>query len=556
MAWSPGLLSLFAFANTAAFVALAVFGSRNSDERYAEEFAAVMVMLAGWSLAYGVQLGFDARGAQLAWWGIALTFSGFAAAAGVLFLLRYAGGGYLPDERMSWLAMAEPAAFGVLTLTNRAHGLVWTGASFDAAAPVRVVGFTFGIAYYAHVAYVYLALGIGAVLVVLASLRSDGLYRRQTFAMVTGLLPPVVGHLSFSLGVSPIPNLDPTPFVLSISAGFVAVALFRFDLMDRMPVAREAALNTVGDGLVVLDADGTVVDIDECARHALSPTPAAGDHISVAFPETPISRLSGMVIEGASNETGVTRVYEMQVSDLRDAAERLYGYSLVLRDVTDRHAYQQRLKVANRVLRHNLRNDMNVVQGLAGRIASGDAGDTEATAERIRRKSNRVIETSEKVREMTRLDPTARNCDQTVDLAAPAERAASQTAAERPDATVKCDLRETRAVVADEGALLTALENLLDNAVEHNDNTEPTVRVRTERRNGTASVCIEDDGPGIPPDERQVLRRETETPLEHSRGLGLWLAYWSARTAGGNLEIEASGEDGSTVRLDYPAAPD
>jgi signal transduction histidine kinase len=554
MAWSLGPLSLFAFLNTAAFAALAVFGSRGREERYAEEFVAVMVMLAGWSFAYGIQLGFDTRGAQLAWWGVALTFSGFAAAAGLLFLLRYAGDGYLPDGRMQWLVMAEPVVFGVFALTNRAHMLVWSAAGFDPAAPVQVLQLSFGIVYYAHVIYVYLAIGVTVATVLLASLRSEGLYRRQTAAILGGLAPAVVAHISFTLGVSPVPGLDPTPFVISVSAVLVTVALFRLDLMDRTPVAREEALSTVGDGLVVLDAEGIIVDSDEYARHVLSPPPTVGDHISAVFPDTPLSQLSGVSIESTSNETGLQRTYEVRVSELRHAGERLYGHALVLRDVTDRHAYQQRLKVANRVLRHNLRNDMNIVQGMAGQIAAGDAEDPEDTALRIRQKATHVVETSEKIREMTRLDPSATDCDQTVNLAEPAERAAMETATEWPDATVECDLTPTLAVVAEEAALLTALENLLDNAVEHNHTAEPTVRVRTERRNGTASISIEDNGPGIPADEREVLRRETETPLEHSRGLGLWLAYWSARTAGGNLVIEETDGDGSTVRLDYPAA--
>ncbi len=555
MAWSPGVLSVAAFMNTVVFTVLAVASFREHEERYAEEFVALMVVLAGWSLAYSIQLGFNRLAAQLAWWEFALTISGFAPAVGLLFLLRYAGDGYLPDERLSWVILTEPVVFGVLTLTNRAHLLVWTSAGFDPASPVRVPVLTFGPAYYAHVGYVYAVVAAGALLVLIASVRSAGLYRRQTAAMFLGLVPPLVAHLSFTLGVSPVPGLDPTPFVFTISGVFVAVALFRLDLLDRTQIAREQALRTVGDGLVVLDADGTIVDLDERAARVLSPSPCKGEHISSTFPSTPLSRLSGTTIEEAETEAGPERTYELRLSELRDAETRLRGYALLLRDVTNEYVFQQRLKVANRVLRHNLRNDMNVVKGLATRILSGSDENPQDTARQISRKASRVVETSEKVREMTRLDPTDTARGQTVDLATPVDSVVDRTREAWPAATFECDLAPTPAVVADEAALVTALENLLDNAVEHNDRAQPTVRVTTTSQDGTASIFIADDGPGIPVDELEVLRSQTETPLEHSRGLGLWLAYWSARTAGGSLVIEDCDDEGSTVRLDYPTAP-
>ncbi|WP_154018426.1 sensor histidine kinase [Halolamina rubra] len=241
------------------------------------------------------------------------------------------------------------------------------------------------------------------------------------------------------------------------------------------------------------------------------------------------------------------------MSPLRGADDRLSGQALVLRDVTDRRAYEQRLQVANRVLRHNLRNDMNVVHGLAGRIAAGDADDPAAVAARIQSKVDGVVETSEKVREMTRMEPSSVDDAAPTELGTVAEEVATQFDGEGA-ATVECELSRAPAAVADESALATALSNLLENAVEHNECDEPWVRVDAERNGDRAWLRVVDDGPGLPEEEREVLRRETETPLKHSRGLGLWLASWSARAAGGELAVESSGPDGTTVRIEFPPA--
>jgi signal transduction histidine kinase len=549
MPWAPGLPSLLLFGVSLLSALLALAVRRTRSERYAGGFAALVAVIGTWAFSYGVQLGFSDPTSQTVWWQLTLAIAGFIPTAWLLFALRYAGKDAWLTRPARWLMVSEPALFAAFVLTNTRHGLIWSDLTLPADAVVRVFAPTFAIGYYAHIAYAYAMVGFGCYLVTNTATRSSELYRRQAVSLLAAVAPPFLAHVAFTLRASPVPGLDLTPFTFGATVTMIGIALFRFDLLDRTPIAREAALDVVGNGLVVLDAEGMVVDADERARRVLSPAPDAGDHVSVAFPDTPLGRLSGTTVEGEAE--GIRRIYEVQVSALRDVDDRLTGYALVLRDVTDRDAYEQRLQVANRVLRHNLRNDMNVVHGLAERIESGEADDPSAVAARIQSKVDGVVETSEKVREMTRIEPSTADDVAAVDLG----RAAEEVVAEfdcREGATVECETPATPAAVADESALATALESLLENAVEHNDCEEPWVRLRTDEHDDTVSLRIVDDGPGIPAEEREVLRRETETPLKHSQGLGLWLASWSARAAGGELTIESTGPDGTTVRIDLP----
>jgi signal transduction histidine kinase len=329
------------------------------------------------------------------------------------------------------------------------------------------------------------------------------------------------------------------------------VSLFHFDLLDRTPIAREAALDAVGDGMVVLDAEGVVVKVDDRAQRVLSPTPEPGDHIATTFPDTELSTLSGTTVEWQS--AGSRRTHEVQLSELRDDEHRLIGFVLVLRDVSERRAYEQRLEVANRVLRHNLRNELNVAHGFADQIETGDADDPAAAASRIRETIEGIVETSEKVRDMTRFDPPSEHAPAPVDLAAVGAAVLAEFDPGE-SVTVERDLSPSVADITDESALQAALQNVLDNAVEHNDRPGPWVELSAGRDDGRVYLEVSDNGPGIPDNEREVLERETETPLKHSQGLGLWLASWNARSAGGELSIESTGADGSTVRLTFPAA--
>ena len=543
MPWSPGLPSLLLFGVSLLSVLLALAVRHNRSERYVGGFVALVAVIGAWAFGYGVQLGFDAQAAQLPWWRVTLAIAGFIPTAWLLFAIRYAGKDAWLTRPARWTMVSEPAIFAAFVLTNPRHGLIWTDLQLPADAVVRVFAPVFGIGYYVHIAYAYAMVGFGCYLVASTTARSSSLYRRQAATLLAAVAPPFAAHVAFTLRISPVPGLDTTPFAFGVTVTLIGFALFRLDLLDRTPIAREAALDVVGNGLVVLDAEGMVVDADERARRVLTPAPEAGDHISTVFPDTSLSGLSGATVEGESE--GIRRIYEVQVSTLREVEDHLTGYALVLRDVTDRNAYEQRLQVANRVLRHNLRNDMNVVHGLAERVESGQADDPAAVAARIQSKVGGVVETSEKVREMTRIEPSSVDDVTTADLGAVAEEVVAE---------FDCETPRTPAAVADESALATAVVNLLENAVEHNDCAEPWVQLSTHDHDGTVSLRIADDGPGIPTEEREVLRRETETPLKHSQGLGLWLASWSARAAGGELGIETTGPDGTTVRIDLPAA--
>lgn len=549
MPWSPEFLSLALFGVSLISALLAGAVRRTRSERYVGGFVALVAVISTWAFSYGVQLGFDTRAAQLPWWQLSLAVAGFVPTAWLLFTLRYAGKDAWITRPARWTMVSEPILFAAFVVTNPSHRLIWTDLQL-VAAPVRVFAPAFATGYYVHIAYAYAIVAFGSYLVLRTAAHSSALYRRQAATLLAAAVPPVAAQVAFTFRASPVPGLDLTPFTFGVTAVFITVSLFRFDLLDRTPIAREAALDVVGNGLVVLDAEGMVVDADERARRVLTPAPAAGSHISTVFPDTPLERLSGTTIESEAED--IRRTYEVQVSPLRDAESQLSGHSLVLRDVTDRRAYEQRLEVANRVLRHNLRNDMNVVHGFAGQIEAGEAEDPQAVAGNIQSKVEDVVATSEKVREMTWMEPSSVSEAAPTDLATVVEPVA--TGFDTGDAvTLECETTRVRAAVADESALQTALVNLLENALEHNESDEPWVRVATERDGDRTCLRVVDDGPGLPDEEREVLRRETETPLKHSRGLGLWLASWSARAAGGELTVVSSDAEGTTIQIEFPA---
>ncbi|MFB6142717.1 MAG: sensor histidine kinase [Halorientalis sp.] len=204
------------------------------------------------------------------------------------------------------------------------------------------------------------------------------------------------------------------------------------------------------------------------------------------------------------------------------------------------------LSVVNRVLRHDFRNHVTVLEGHFEFLADDNP---ERVAE-MREHTTRIVELADRAREMERiLTATDRVV---VDAAATVEAVVDDLSERYGDATVTCTTPD-RAMVRVVGPLEPAVENLVDNGVVHNDADTPTVDVAVTVGDSTVSIRVHDNGPGIPAHELAIHGRAEESPLEHSSGMGLWLVDWFADQSGGTIDIE-TGDAGTTVTLTVPRA--
>ncbi|SFR35533.1 MULTISPECIES: PAS domain-containing sensor histidine kinase [Halorubrum] len=246
--------------------------------------------------------------------------------------------------------------------------------------------------------------------------------------------------------------------------------------------------------------------------------------------------------------------YRLSVGPVTDG-DRVVGAVGVGEDLTEASLREERLAVLTRVLRHNFRNDLNVVTGFTGRaIEAIDDPDLAAELERVVDTAERLLrlgETSRKVERLLSRRPSPRPV-----ALAPAVDAALESldSAVRGRAAVDVDIPEGLAVSA-VAFLPEAITELVDNAIRHNDTDDPRVRISAAElpSESWVSLVVADDGPGIPPAERAVLTGE-ETPLEHASGLGLWYVNWIVTAGGGSLDIAESKAGGSRIELSLRAA--
>ncbi|MFB6165256.1 MAG: PAS domain S-box protein [Haloarculaceae archaeon] len=346
------------------------------------------------------------------------------------------------------------------------------------------------------------------------------------------------------------------------------------DPADR-PGFTEHVLNTLSDVVYVLDVDGqfrqwndelpavTGYDEREIAEMALTDLVEAGDRPAVAEAIDSAREEGTTETREASLVTAVgdRRTYEFKVTPLVD--EAVFGFAGTAREVTERKLREQRLAVLTRVLRHNVRNQMTVVQGRAERLAERLADEPDVDA--IERAAADLVELSDKARRVgaaLRESSANRRPLNVTEIIATTVAALNR---EFPDADLELSCPEGVEARTTEG-LTFAVEELVRNGIEHNDGDPPRVAVRVERERtdgvgrangrapGTVAVTVADDGPGLPETEEVALTAGTETDLDHATGLGLWLVNWVTTAAGGELTCEDSEFGGTAVTLRFPAA--
>ncbi|MFC4357016.1 histidine kinase N-terminal 7TM domain-containing protein [Halobium salinum] len=560
-------------------------------------FALLMAGVTLWAGAVGMQLVADTTVATRFWYTVKYLGVGLTVTSWFAFALSYAG---VSERLPTWSVAAlvvEPVALLVLAATNARHERLWSATSVVTVDGFSVVESTYGPLFWVHAVYSYVLLGGGTLVLLWTFYRRD-LYRRQVAALLVGLALPWVANVLHLVDASPTAPVDPTPIAFVGTGLSFAVAVGRLRFLDTMPVvrelARDAALEGMTAGAIILDSHGYVVDANAAAVGLLgrSRESLLGEPFDSVLPEVGIDVGAGADAgAGASPDAGAydrvgegTRIGEgtrsvrgdggvdtsavggrvvnvdvggrrrhlrVESSPVNAYGGRAIGRLVTLRDVTEQLIREQRLEVQNRVLRHTVRNDMNVVLGHLDRLATDlDDPAHRRAAEVSREKGAHVVDQSEKARNVERLLTSSRVRD--LDLDDLVGAAVADCRVTHPDASVTTAVPPGTYVRADE-SLPEALRELVENALSHGEGPV-AVAATVDDDTDVVTVEVRDEGPGIPPHERTVLTAGRETALEHSNGLGLWLVKWAVSRSGGSLDIRDAGSRGCVVSLSVPRA--
>jgi signal transduction histidine kinase len=328
-----------------------------------------------------------------------------------------------------------------------------------------------------------------------------------------------------------------------------AVALFRHRLLELVPavshLGESDAIEDLDDGVVIVDDDGAVVRLNPAARRVLDvgADGAIGVDVRQLLPE---------LDDGAPAETTVERsgrTYRVTRSAITGRGDRPVGQTFLFRDVTDRERREQRLEVLSRVLRHNLRNDVDAIEGHASFVEHETDGDVARSAGTIRSLALGMAELGDKARlAQETLDDDAD--PEVVELASLVDRVVDDAVAALPDydPDVAVTVPDDAGVATYPTPLAVALGNVVENAIEHAGSPTPTVRIRATVGDGRGS--------GGPAGERRGVGGGPGDVAGRPNGGGATGRRSSTNGDGAGSRAEARSDSGSAGAADADGATD
>lgn len=536
----------------------AIFSLRRRETPGAIPLSVIMVAAGWWAVAYTFQLASVTQGAKLFWWQVKYLGIAGIPTAFLVFVLQYTGETQWVTRRTVGLLSVVPVAHLALVWTNHQHHFYVSHATLETASGLVMLDTPIATGFWLVVGYNYLLLLVGTFLVFRMFAVTDHLFRSQTAAMLIGVSAPWLSNVLFVLNIRPA-GIDITPLAFIITGIALLWAVFRHELLEIVPIprdlAREALLETITDATFVVDENGNVVDINPAGRQIAvdEVTNPIGRPLERVFPELDelLARDRSVVTtheEVEIKRTDENRYFDLQVSPLQGHNGHR-GHIVILRDITDRARHRQRLEVMNRVLRHDIRNDINLILAHADEVLNGN-GDCEERVDRIKDLAFDVVELSERARTAGESLGSTDVLD-TIDLVPVIERHLDELRRDYPAADISQDL-PVEGVVWAHPLIDSAVKNVIENALEHNNRDEPTLAVSIrDDADDFLDLRIVDNGPGIPDIEREVIRSGTETQVQHSSGLGLWLTNWIISESGGDVSFADNDPQGTilTVRL-------
>lgn len=512
---------------------------------------ALVLLLSGqvfWSIALIFRLRTPSVEAKLFWMHVMWIGVVAVPLGWVLFALEYTGRDRFVNPRYVAALAVVPVVTVFLVGLGPRQDLLRIGIAGYTDAGI-VQNENGGIWYWVVAAYTYVLGGAGGVLLLELVLSRLFTFRKQAYALMGALIAPWATNLGYLTNVFNTP-IDPTPIAFSISGVVYLFALRHFDLLKTNPApnnrARKLVFNGVQEGVIVLDIGDNIIDINEPALEMLQiPRPdILGSSALETIPEYEEFPESGsfgdfLTIETQSGE----RDFEVEITKITSDRGQTIGRVVTFKEVTEFLRQEQRLEVLNRVLRHNIKTETNLILG----YAEGASGEN---AERMKDSALRIEEMGQKGREAIRLFRRARENSDFKSINTIVEECAREATSRFSDSAIEYQQADRDAAV--NSLLKPVLLNAIENGIEHNDSDEPRIEIVTAVTEDSVTVEIRDNGPGIPEHELSVLSEGVETPLQHGSGLGLWIITWGVDLLGGNVQFKENVPTGTVVTVSVP----
>lgn len=544
--WPPPALSIIVFGGALLSLIVGIFAIRERPDPMSMPVALLMFATCAWALPAAI--GFAAPDIEVALIAEKARYPGTVLAPLAFYVVtfRYAGLDDWLQPKIIGLLACIPSISLVLLATNDFHQWFWAETTFVEVVGGATLLIEPGPWFPIHLAWAYAIMLLSLAILGREIAQVDPFNRKQPIAMFSAGIIPLGINALFQAGLGPGSTIDLTPAALGVSGAIFAIALFRFDLIQLGPIARRHVLEEIPDGVIVIDREGIVREFNEVAASIIP-------DLKIGRVETEILPPAARKANGELDATvwGEAKKYRCYRQPFHDIQGRVFGELVYLRDVTAVARREQRISVLNRVLRHNIRNELTVQLGHLELLSQSKAENRDHHRKTIEASIRRIQSMADQAR---LVDRTLREPGDVrpVPIGSVISESIASATSRNADIIVEpaTDRADYEVMTIDRELLVWVIAELIENAFIHGEMDGKPIDITVTEDREHVAVSVIDDGPGMPDDEIEAIQSSVETALAHGSGIGLWLARWTAERSGGSLTFEeADGQNVVSLRL-------
>lgn len=538
---------------------------------FVELFAAV------WAAAYAFEFNAQSLETKIFWSQTSYFGIAFLPLSYFLFTTAFSQKTALINPRNISLLLIIPFITLLLVFTNNFHHLVWAKISLH--SDLNMLIYKHGPWFWVNWIYSLALILTGLFNLIRAIYEFPAYYKSQVITLLIATFIPFAGNLMYVTGLNPVPGFDWTPLLFVFTGLIVTFGIVRYRMFDLVPFARNKLIETMEDGVLVVNSEGFIEDCNSAVYKIFNFDTSSVIRKSFTNQFSHFKKLS----EGIGNsevhsvnievpQNGNNKIYQTRISPVFNRKEKFSGHFIQIHDITSIKQAERELKEKNQQLvaeiekRGRLIEDLDAFSHTVAHDLKNSLGSISSTIEIL--EESLEEKDTDLQNELTALikNSAGKAIHITQELLMLATLSNQKIAIKELEmksifSEAKIQLQqltnEYQARIHEPDSWPKALghapwveeiwANYLSNAIKYGGNP-PIIEVGFDPpRRGWVKFWIKDNGPGIDPgDQSKLFKKHARLDPEKAAGYGLGLSIVQRITKklGGSSGVESTGRPG------------
>ncbi len=343
-----GIYAIFLLISTVITLYLSIYSWNKRSNPDAFYFSFLMLAVSIWTITSSFEIASTSIFVKVLWSQISYLGIVFVGPLWLFFTLSYTGNEKWLKIKFMSLFMIVPVVILFLVATNGWFGLIWPTITPTSSQPGALLIYSHGIGFYIYAAYTYILIFLGIVFLIKFLIQSPKMYQKQVFMILIAALIPFIANAIYIAQISPVKGLDPTPFAFTLTGILVAWSIFKFKMLDIVPVAYNNLFDKMSSGAMVIDSLKRIVDINKAAENILginqnligSYVEKDLDQLNETFP---LDKINTKIKKEIKIDSPSSKWLDLQITPL-DKKDQLLGWLITFIDISARKQTESLLK--------------------------------------------------------------------------------------------------------------------------------------------------------------------------------------------------------------------